>query len=91
MEHRLGTPAASRAVFVGSLRPLAPAQPQRHEGPRQLARAAELNAHRVFSDAVLQWWDVHAGYFGFRPVQDKPFQDRPVQDKPFQDKAVQDN
>jgi hypothetical protein len=70
MEHRLGITTASRAVFVGSLRPPALAQPQQHEAPLAIARAAEPTAHRVFSDAVLQWWDIHAGYFGFRPVQD---------------------
>lgn len=70
MEQRLGSSPDSKAVFVGNPISIPPKPLQRPEIPGQDVRISQLSTDRVFSDVVLQWWDVHAGYFGCRPAQD---------------------
>jgi len=75
MEHRLGTPLESKAVFVRSpgakysgsipVKPLFSTDASRPD-----VQHSPFSADRIFSDAVLQWWDLHAGYFGYRPARD---------------------
>jgi hypothetical protein len=75
MERSLGTSLNSKAVFVrnpgvnhsGSI----PPQPHfRLNATQPDAQRSPFATDRIFSEAVLQWWDLHAGYFGFRPVRD---------------------
>jgi hypothetical protein len=70
MEYRLGSSPSSKAVFVGKLEPAELKQSLGQDAVVQCGCSAGLSSDRIFSEAVLQWWDLHAGYFGFRPVQD---------------------
>ena len=72
MESRLGNPRNHAGeIFVGKRKPIACEPSQSLSGLQPVAGGGGLPANLVFRDAVLHWWDTHAGYLrrGNEPME----------------------
>lgn len=59
----------SKVIFALKIKLPGSKQSQNPGSREPVAGADEFSEDRTFSEAVLRWLDVHAGYLSFRPAE----------------------